>query len=212
MFNESELVKRLRTLLPDHRTAFAASCCERLLPNYFAFSQMEEWGEPDLLRQTLDEIWRSLEGRPTSELRVRELMQTCTDLVPDTEDFQSLFVSAAGDAAAAIVYTLECCLDGDAERAALVGRLATETLYQYLIRVNDPQTGVQIADPVFEEQMLRAPLMMAELKKQQQDLQLLESQEVLTSFLLENLITSSRLVGIRPFERGLVKPIDKQFR
>lgn len=207
MFNERELARKLAVLPPNHRIAFAASCCERLLPNYLAFSQMEKWGKPEVLRHALDEVWRILHGHPVSETDVREIIQSCIDLAPDTEDFQSLFVSAAGDAAAAVAYTLECCLDGDAKRAALVGRLPTETLYQYLSRVNDPETGVHIEDPTFDEQMLRAPLMIAELEKQRRDVELLASQEALTPTLLENLKTTSSSMGIRPFERGLVKEI-----
>jgi uncharacterized protein len=205
MFDESELIRRLETLPPRHRAAFAASCCERLLPNYAAFSRMENWGQPELLREALDEAWGILEGRDVPEERVRALMESCTEAVPDTEDFQSLFVSAAGDAAAAIAYTLECCLNGDTEQAATVGRLATETLYQYLTRINDPETGVHVADTAFEESMLSAPLMIAELNKQQHDLGLLESQPALMPNLLKELRASSQAAGIRPFERGLLK-------
>lgn len=204
-FDEEELEGRLGELPAGHRTAFAASCCERLLPNYAAFSRVEGWGRPEVLREALDEVWAALRGGPSREERVRALARTCAGLAPDTEDFQSLFVSAAGDAAAAVSYTLECCLDGDAGRAAMVGRLPVETLYQYLVRVNDPLTGVHGADEAFEEQMLNAPLMSAELDKQERDLRLLRARASLTPELLEELRKSSGEVGIRPFERGLVK-------
>lgn len=204
-FDEEELAGRLGELPASHRAAFAASCCERLLPNYAAFSRMEGWGRPEVLREALDEVWAVLGGRPVREERVRSLARACAELAPDTEDFQSLFVSAAGDAAAAVSYTLECCVDGDAARAALVGRLPVDTLYQYLVRVNDPLTGVHGADEEFEEQMLNAPLMSAELAKQERDLRLLRARDSLTPELLEELRNSSGEVGIRPFERGLVK-------
>lgn len=204
-FDEGELAVRLGELPAGHRAAFAASCCERLLPNYAAFSRAEGWGRPEVLREALDEVWAVLGGRPASEGRVRSLARACAGLAPDTEDFRTLFVSAAGDAAAAVSYTLECCLDGDAGRAAMVGRLPVETLYQYLTRVNDPLTGAHAADDEFEEQMLNAPLMSAELDKQERDLRLLRARDSLTPELLEELRTSSAGVGIRPFERGLVK-------
>jgi hypothetical protein len=206
LFDEERLAGRLKALPTLHRVAFAASCCERLLPNYAAFSRVEGWGRPEKLRDALDEVWHILGGQPAQEEHVRSLVETCIELCPDTEDFQSLFVSAAGDAAAATAYTLESCLDGAAERAAMVGRLSTETLYQYLTRVNDPVTGVHVADADFEEQMLEAPLMLAELDKQEHDLRLLQTHDTLTPALLEELRDSSASAGIRPFKRGLVKP------
>jgi uncharacterized protein len=205
VFDEERLTARLEALPPPRRAAFAASCCERLLPNHAAFSRVEGWGRTQVLREALDEVWAILDGRHADEARVRALVQACIEQAPDTEDFQSLFVSAAGDAAAAAAYTLECCLDGSAERAALAGRLATDTLYQYLTAVNDPLTGVHVADAEFEEQMLKAPLMLAELDKQERDLRLLETQAELTPALLRELRESSASSGIRPFERGLVK-------
>jgi uncharacterized protein YjaG (DUF416 family) len=206
VFDEERLAGQLRGLPPGHRAAFAASCCERLLPNYAAFSRVEGWGHPEKLRAALDEVWAILGGQPAPEEHIRSLVETCVGLAPDTEDFQSLFVSAAGDAAAAVAYTLECCLDGDADRAAIVGRLSTETLYQYLLRVNDPLTGVHMADADFEGQMLRAPLMLAEHDRQERDLRLLQTLETLPPVLLKELRESSMSGGIRPFERGLVKP------
>lgn len=204
-FDEEELAGRLGELPASHRAAFAASCCERLLPNYAAFSRAEGWGRPEVLREALDEVWAALGGRPLREERISSLARACAELAPDTEDFQSLFVSAAGDAAAAVSYTLECCIDGDAGRAAMVGRLPVDTLYQYLVRVNDPLTGVHGSDEEFEKQMLNAPLMSAELAKQERDLRLLRARDSLTPEVLEELRTSSVEVGIRPFERGLVK-------
>lgn len=206
VFDEERLTGQLKALPPGHRTAFAASCCERMLPNYAAFSRMEGWGRPETLRGALDEVWALLSGRPAEEGHVRSLFETCVELAPDTEDFQSLFVSAAGDAAAAVAYTLECCLDGDAGRASMVGRLSTETLYQYLSSVNDPLTGVHAADAGFEEQVLKAPLMLAELDRQERDVRLLQTRDTLTPAVLKELREASAYAGIRPFERGLVKP------
>lgn len=36
-FEHAALAQGLTPLPRDHRVAFAASCCERLLPNYYAF-------------------------------------------------------------------------------------------------------------------------------------------------------------------------------
>lgn len=54
------LEKELEGLPPLHRVAFAASCCERLLPNYNAFYFLENWGDPSVLRTALNEVWQIL--------------------------------------------------------------------------------------------------------------------------------------------------------
>ena len=204
MIDEAQLEEELLPLAFEHRVAFAACCCERLLPNYRAFSLMEGWGDYLFLRGALDEVWSWLAGERLSESNVRGAAERCAELAPDTEEFASLFVSAAGDAAAAVAYTLECCLDGEAARAATVGRLAAESVYMYLLTVNDPLTDAHASDPAFEQAMESAPLMRAEVGKQRADLDRLKSLRVLNSETLRGLRESSARSGIRPLERGLV--------
>jgi uncharacterized protein YjaG (DUF416 family) len=205
MTEESNMIVQLQSLPLKSRVAFAASCCERLVPNYLAFSRMESWGDYEFLRKSLDEVWAWLDGVSFTEQHFRELAETCTNLAPDTEEFSTLFVSAAGDAVAAVVYTLECCLDGDEKKAAIVRGLTTETIYMYLVRVNDPNVEAHLSDPAFDEQMLHAPLMEAEKRKLQQDIDLLERNPTLNSTVLADLRNSSAKAGIQPLERGLVK-------
>lgn len=206
MQDQDELINDLNLLPAQHRVAFAASCCERLLPNYSAFSRMEKWGDPELLRRALDLVWSALQGSSISEVTIRGLIRDCERAAPDTEDFSSLFASAAGDAVSALCYTLKSYLDGDISHVSVVARLPFETLYQYLGRVNDPEVEAHIADPDFEEQMLGFPLMIAERKKQQQDLRMLRSHPKLTPELLQELRHSSTRSGLRPAERGLLPP------
>jgi uncharacterized protein len=206
MWSEVGLKEELSSLPPGHRVAFAAACCERLIPNYFAFHQMEDWGQPAFLRSTLDQIWFGLMGKATlGAAQLSELKQSCMAIVPDTEDFSSLFVSAAGDAVASIIYTLDCYLTGDIERASLVGRLTIETLYQYLHIVNYPDVGYHTSDSSVEEWLGQAPLISAEEAKQQEDIKLLKSYHVLNEKLLEDFRRSSAASGIQPFARGLIK-------
>ncbi|MBC6423541.1 MAG: DUF416 family protein [Hormoscilla sp. SP5CHS1] len=56
-----------------HRLAFAAACCERLLPTYNAFCRRENWGNPALLRKALDEVWQVLQGKSVDAARISEL-------------------------------------------------------------------------------------------------------------------------------------------
>lgn len=222
---EGKLIQELHALPLKHRVAFTASCCERLFPNYQAFTVMENWGNPKILRQALDEVWRFLKGDALSKEHIHGLIRACEAVIPDTEDFTTIFTGAAVNAGAAIIYTLESCLDGSPERLALVGRVAITTLYEYLDIVNDLTDGWDLLAPTEWAQLTpsmrielekhrrqeldrwiqQAPLIRAELAKQQQDLEALKAHTVLGPDFLEQMRHSSSKMGIQPFARGLVK-------
>ncbi len=192
-------------LPPKHRIAFAASCCERLLPNYHAFASTERWGEPTALRQALDEVWRFAAGAIVTEQRIDALVRACRSATPDLDDFSSLLASLALDAAAAVVSTLECCLDGASKRVAEVSELAIASVDTFLNAVNDPDPGVHGADKAFDEWLRNAPLMRAELAHQRRDLIALQSAAVLERELLPALQRDSASAGLQLLARGIVK-------
>jgi len=61
-FMPEHLRARLQGLPPAHLVAFAATVCERLLPNYAAWSAAARWGDPNRLRTALDRVWAALGG------------------------------------------------------------------------------------------------------------------------------------------------------
>src|SRR4051812_43018516 len=121
------LIQEIAALPPSHRIVFAASCSERLIPNYAAFSRMEGWGDTGVLLHALNAAWDHIAGMSLSEPRVRELLAACERIAPDTEDFSSIYTSAALDATTAIIATLECCLAGDIQSAAHAAQSARDT-------------------------------------------------------------------------------------
>jgi hypothetical protein len=203
--NKKTLLEALSVLPHKHCVAFAASCCERLVPNYHAFALMEHWGDPDSMQVALDTVWAFLEGGNLDEVRVRQLIQSCKAAAPHSDNFGSVFVGAAINAYAAIVYTLEYCLDKDTKHLAHLVDAAIDTIDEYLNIVNFPKIGLFADnDSAFDEWTEQAPLMVAELEKQQQDLEALKAQATLDSGFLAELRQSSGLVGIHPVKRGLV--------
>jgi uncharacterized protein len=117
-FDLGELTTNLIALPAKHRIAFASSCCE-LLPNYRAFSLMENWGDVHILEQSLDVVWQFLSGVEVKRGQIHNLKEQCEKVIPDTEVSSSLFTSAALDAASAVYETLTCCLNAGAERVAV---------------------------------------------------------------------------------------------
>jgi hypothetical protein len=61
------------------------------------------------------------------------------------------------------------------------------------------------ANKVFDEWMHNAPLFTSEMNKQMQDLELIRSWAGSNSDLINNLRQSSKITGIQPFRRRIVK-------
>jgi uncharacterized protein YjaG (DUF416 family) len=204
-YDENRLITQLSSLHVMQRVAFAASCSERLLPNYLAFAYLEKWGDHSCLRGILDQIWLSLEKKPLSSEQIMLSLQLCESVTPDTERFPSLFGSLALNAAIAIAYTLDCYLHGNPEHAVLAGRAVIDSLEVYLHVVNDPDTGYHAHDPLFDEWVQSSPLMLAELDRQEEDIEILQSEAELTPSLIATLRSSSSISGVQPIARGLVR-------
>jgi uncharacterized protein YjaG (DUF416 family) len=128
----NDLRPRFEALRIQRQIAFAASCCERMLPNYVAFSRIEKWGDPDLLRRSLDEVWYFLRGRPLSTNRMERLAAQCYCVIPHTEDFGSALASAALDAAISVTLTLEACANPGFENPVEVARNARDTVDMFV--------------------------------------------------------------------------------
>jgi len=125
-FKVEHVRTRLAGLAPAHLVAFAATVCERLLPNYGAWSATSGWGDPKVLRTALDRIWAALQGAPLETEEIHQLIEQVDAVCPDSEDFADC--SAAIDAAAAVAASLEARLDHTLDRAAGVGTTAGDTI------------------------------------------------------------------------------------
>lgn len=207
MSENPDLALALLSLPLHHRIAFAASCCERMLPNYHAFAVMEDCGDVAKVNEALEMLWQFAS---TGKLNVEETLQTisaCEGFLPDSEEYLSLFTGSAINAIAALIHSLRSSMDGDCERVAQVAQLVVDTNDEYLYIVNTPGINVYQATPEFDTWIKNSPLMVAELEKQQQDIQVLQRSSTLTEKILDDLRTSSRTVGIHPIRRGLIRII-----
>lgn len=182
-FDEETLAAVLGELSPRHRAAFAAAVCERLLPNYVAFSRETGWGEPEVLRTVLDEVWAFVRGATLASRALREREAQVERATPDTEDFDTYLVSPALDAGAALLAALECVRTTDASKAAEAAGMARDTVDMYVQELEDMSPG----DRELEEKILNHPLMVRELERQEADLLALRQAEVIDDALVARL-------------------------
>lgn len=217
-FDRDRLEQELITLPLEHAIAFAASCSERLIPNYDAFALLEPRADPLLVRQALDEVWQYLRGASFPELRIRRLMEAIVATTAKIkETHPSFFAPLAYKAAVAIHYTLRCCLTGEQGWAAYAAAEAVDCIRDYIAGVNAvyyPQIEIegphfsiektQVYQVILEKWVAEeAPLTVVELEQQQWDLNRLRAHETLTPDLLDEIRLLSSVLGTQPFLRGL---------
>jgi len=133
-FYTLELTKKeLESLSLFHQLAFAAACCERLLPNYYIFAREEGWIDQMLLRKALDEVWQILSGKEMDISTINQLLLECDEIFPKQQyAFHSEYANEGIIAAQAIYLTLEFCLETNLTQLMLIVSQLTNTLYQYL--------------------------------------------------------------------------------
>ena len=178
-FDSTILAQRLMKMDSHRQLAFGASCCERLLPNYQMFHLETGYGGVQPLKDALGYAWiRTSETRGeyaneahAANDKIYLLIRACENAAPQTEDFTSLYVTAAQDACFAICCCLDFLLDSDVEKITQVAAYATDSVDLYIQEIE----ALQPHDPNLEEKILSHFLMQRELLRQEEALRILES-------------------------------------
>jgi hypothetical protein len=167
--SRTELAFAIDGMSRVQQMAFAAACCERLLPNYRTFSEDENWGDWEALRTALDAVWRVIEGESLTETTIDQMREAVSAATPTPgSSFSSDYTSAALDASAAVLELLGMCADGEAAHAIEVGALAREGIFMHLDAKNPSDSASGYED-------YRAhPLMQREVARQKADLDALK--------------------------------------
>lgn len=164
-FDEAVLERELGSVSPDGLLAYGLLCCERMIPNYEMFQIQSGWGDAKVLRTALDIAWTRLISGPSDDVH-SELRERCEDIAPDTEDFDSVLVSSALDAAVAVGRVMDLLENRDPAIVIEIASLAIDTVDMYVQEVLDIPRGARD----LEERIRTHVLMQEELKNQHADL------------------------------------------
>lgn len=165
-FSEKRMRDGLSNLQIYQQLAFGAACCERMISNYETFVREEAWRDVGPLRGALDALWDACEGQPLAEEAVRDLLARCEECAPDSEEFTSLYTSAAQDAVFAVCSLLDFLLDRNVDRIISASRFSIDSIDLIVQERED----MNPCDPLREQKILEHPLMQQELVRQQRDL------------------------------------------
>lgn len=150
----------------EAQLAFGLSCCERLFPNYLAFTRETGWGTPEALRSALDLAWSALEGATPASNALSRARQAVQDAEAETEAFDTVLVSSALDAATCAGLVLRFIDGGDIGKIVEIASSCRDTV-DMLVQAFE---GLVPSDPDIEQEILRHRLMQAKLRRQQDDL------------------------------------------
>jgi uncharacterized protein YjaG (DUF416 family) len=147
---------------------FLVACCERQFGNYAQFHQETGWGDPQVLCDGLHSLRNYNSAIEVASLKsIRQAIETVT---PNTEDFTSVYTSAALDAATSVLESLDYCIDGDVSHCLQVACSCHDSIYMFVQR----REGYDYSD-ADEVKIYADPLMVRELHAQQMDLELIKS-------------------------------------
>lgn len=134
IYDLDDVKNKLEALSSLHQIAFAASCCERLLPNYYVFAREEGQGDPSLLRTALDEVWQILEGKVAKKETIQLLLTDCEKaIIPSDYVLESRYSAESHLAIIAISKTLKACLSRDnVENILKVIEVVGDTIFGFL--------------------------------------------------------------------------------
>lgn len=167
-----------------HKVAFAAACCEKLIPNYNAFCRIENWGNPIVPRKALDEVWQILHGKPVNQIKIARLKADCgsEDVCPDLDkNYDFYYCWEAQEALMALDNTLQACIEPSASLVSYVAKNARDTVE---IWITGKDESVKIIWQGDDEEKLKEAisnhsLAVREIAKQEEDLQRLQEIKIL---------------------------------
>lgn len=169
-FDETNLLQAAEDFPDWKMLAFMAYCCERMLPNYRSFQVDTGSGDTAPMRSALDLVWKWIEdAQPVPAMDI--LASACEGQSPDTAEFSSIYTSAALDAVAATVATLDALGRVSAQSMIDVASLARDTIDLFVQETE----GLDPSGVSFELDIVQNPLMQAELRTQRESLELLRN-------------------------------------
>lgn len=192
-FDAEKLRRRLNRLPPRHVLTFGVWLLERMLPNFAKFSAETQFEGVSILDEVVTYAWRVIETGDKDSLRAPSVT-LCESILPDTEDFDSLYTSSALDAAVSACNLLLFIEKNQTDLVVEMAGLARDTA-DLLIQFSSPDWAYT---KEFDETVRNHPLMQLELSCQESDIAFLEQWSLDNSEFLEKVLARRSTEPGRP--------------
>jgi uncharacterized protein YjaG (DUF416 family) len=164
---DEQLTRSLKALSGLKQVAFLLLLCERMMPEFRKFAK-DTGFDLTVYGDCLEEGWEYLGGK-AREQNYENLAKACLESAPDTENFDDQLTSAALDTALSISYLMSFLADHAVDHIVDSVGLALDTVALFVQRTEAVAPYSLSLDRVDGHW-----LMQRELKRQEEDLVLLE--------------------------------------
>lgn len=168
-FDINSLNKTLRKIPYWKQLAFLLSVCERMLYSFEYFSKKFNYNHNNELNTALEKAWfHLLKGEVNVDLFVHQ--KACENIAPDTEEYDTVWVSSALDVAVAISLLMKAFSVHETNIICEATSLVIDTIDMQVQEIDK----INPLDTQIEEKILSHFLMQRELMKQDEDINFLQ--------------------------------------
>ncbi|MGB5143577.1 MAG: YjaG family protein [Shewanella indica] len=147
--------KRLKALELPQKKLFAVALCQRMSPNYQLFSEVCEFGDPQVLDTVLNLLWQSLYDRKL-KLNLELQMAKLEENTPEPAQFDAYGVYPAMDAAVALSSLLGALESKVEDDITNISKLSSGTVANYIEAIADPELDGEALDEfVFSHEVMQ---------------------------------------------------------
>ncbi|WP_444940667.1 DUF416 family protein [Microbulbifer sp. ZKSA004] len=167
-FDETTLRREFSKMEFWKQLVFLFAISQRLLPSFVFFARESKLSGVELLESAMHKAYELLNAG-VSNADLTEYASRCEAIAPDTEDYDSIFVSSALDAAVAVSLLMKAFTNNKTSFVIEGASLAIDSVDMYVQELDDMDPNC----PDIEQMILNHRLMQLELKRQRLDLELL---------------------------------------
>lgn len=181
-----QIRNELSKLSSKERLLFAAITCDHLYPNYVHFQEKVNWGNSQIIRETIDTIYQYLVNHNLDiSKNIPALMDEVELNTPRPDIHPGIKSYLALDACTAVLSSMEYIITSDPDCIAAVATYARDTVGM-LIRIRD---GLESSLPVTRSGIDHDYLMLNEKQRQFKLIQAISETDIskVTHALIENL-------------------------
>ena len=198
MTNKPGFFKRVKALDFQQKKVFAIALCQRMLPNYQLFSEVCEFGDPQVLDTALSLLWQSVYDNKL-KLNIDIYLERLELNTPDPANFDVYGVYPAMDASTALIALLSAIQSKVEEDIVNISKLSSSTVANYIEAISD----VELDDEAFDDYIFNHEVMTEEKELQNTLLQLIEDNPKLNADFIKSLRKEIIQAGVSNIGIGL---------
>ncbi|ACA87625.1 MULTISPECIES: YjaG family protein [Shewanella] len=174
--------KRVKALDFQQKKVFAIALCQRMLPNYQLFSEVCEFGDPQVLDTVLNLLWQSSYDSKL-KLNIDIYLERLELNTPDPANFDVYGVYPAMDATTALIALLSALQSKIEEDIVNISKLSSSTVANYIEAISD----VELDEEAFDDFIFNHEVMLDEKALQENLLTLIEDNPKLNAEFIKSL-------------------------